>query len=123
MGKYGGQTMEHEELNKKECNENSDRFIKDALNEETKKRKYRQHFEQILQLNPNTVNWDVVLNGQLIDHYETKEEAEETAEKLSFIYNFGLFEGINQGKELQQKHDKEGHDVGIALSIFETEND
>lgn len=37
MGKYGGQTMEHEELNKKECNENSDRFIKDALNEETKK--------------------------------------------------------------------------------------
>lgn len=120
--------MAHEEVDKRAFNLGIDQLIKDFLKEEVqvveeenKQKKYRKHFEQIIQLNSKTDKWTIRLNNYVFGHFDTKEQAEEAAEQLNFAYNLGLFEGIVQGKELQQKSDEEGLDVGLVLSIFETE--
>lgn len=117
-------------MDMKGYNDGIDQFIKEAFKEEAKisketnkKKKYRKHFELIIISNSTSNQWEVILNSQIIGSYETKEEAEDAAERMNFVYNIGLIEGILKGKELQERYDEGNLEFGLAMSTFETKDE
>lgn len=122
--------MDNQEMDMKGYNDGIDQFIKEAFKEEVKisketnkKKKYRKHFELIIISNSTSNQWEVILNSQIIGSYETKEEAEDAAERMNFVYNIGLIEGILKGKELQERYDEGNLEFGLAMSTFETKDE